>query len=68
MAAGRVETITAEFLPSPARSKDLIARIDAEPRPIRHLVNAAGYFIPKAFLEYTEKDYNGYMDRRRYSF
>jgi NAD(P)-dependent dehydrogenase (short-subunit alcohol dehydrogenase family) len=64
---GRVETITAD-LSEPSAVKDLIARIDAEPRPIRHLVNAAGYFIPKAFLEYTEKDYNGYMDLNRAIF
>lgn len=29
---------------------------------IKYLVNAAGYFNPKAFLEQTECDYSAYMD------
>ena len=42
--------------------KSLIAEIDGETRHINHLVNAAGYVIPRDFFEYTERDYDGYMD------
>ena len=48
--------------------KALIARIDTETRHINRLVNAAGCFIPKTFLEYSEADYNGYMDLNRAFF
>jgi NAD(P)-dependent dehydrogenase (short-subunit alcohol dehydrogenase family) len=61
---GKVETIAADLY-DPAAVKALIARIEKEPRHINHLVNAAGYFIPKPFMEYMESDYNGYMDLNR---
>src|SRR5215472_6695514 len=64
---GKVETITANFYDAGA-VKSLIAKIDGETRHINHLVNAAGYFIPKNFLEYTERDYDGYMDLNRAFF
>jgi NAD(P)-dependent dehydrogenase (short-subunit alcohol dehydrogenase family) len=64
---GKVETITADFYDAGA-VKSLIAKIDGETRHINHLVNAAGYFIPKNFLEYTERDYDGYMDLNRAFF
>ena len=35
---------------------------------IRYLVNAAGYFNPKPFLEHTEDDYDVYMDLNRAMF
>jgi NAD(P)-dependent dehydrogenase (short-subunit alcohol dehydrogenase family) len=61
---GKVETIAADLY-DPAAVKALIARIGKESRHIDHLVNAAGYFIPKPFMEYMESDYNGYMDLNR---
>src|SRR6516164_8143606 len=64
---GKVETIAADFYDAEA-VKSLIAKIDGETRHINHLVNAAGYFIPKNFLEYTERDYDGYMDLNRAFF
>src|SRR5262249_22569194 len=51
---GKVETIAADFYDAGA-VKSLIAKIDGETRHINHLVNAAGYFIPKNFFEYTER-------------
>ena len=63
-AKDRIETIKTDLYDGDA-VKALIARIDAETRHINHLVNAAGYFIPKAFLEHTEADYDGYMDLNR---
>jgi len=64
---GKVETIVADFYDWKS-VKALIARIDIETRHINRLVNAAGYFIPKTFLKYTEADYNGYMDLNRAFF
>src|SRR6516225_2109421 len=64
---GKIETIAADFYDAGA-VKSLIAKIDGETRHVNHLVNAAGYFIPKNFLEYTERDYDGYMDLNRAFF
>ena len=46
---GKVETIAADFYDAEA-VKSLIAKIDGETRHINHLVNAAGYFIPRISL------------------
>lgn len=48
--------------------EEFIKRIDSEQRHIHHLVNAAGYFVPKPFLDYTAADYDGYMDLNRSLF
>ena len=64
---GSVETIAADLYDT-VSVKKLIATLDAEKRHIKHLVNTAGYFIPKAFLEYTERDYDGYLDLNRALF
>ena len=39
----------------------LIQNIGAETRPISFLVNAAGYFNPKSFLDHERSDYQIYM-------
>jgi NAD(P)-dependent dehydrogenase (short-subunit alcohol dehydrogenase family) len=65
--SGTVETIAADLY-DPTAVAAFIARIDEEPRHIAGLVNAAGYFIPKDFLDYTQKDYDGYMDLNRALF
>ena len=39
----------------------LIEDVDKEERPIRSLVNAAGVFAPKPFVEHTRTDYAKYM-------
>jgi len=41
---------------------ELIKNIKNNPTHIKYLVNAAGYFNPKAFLEQDSNDYNTYMD------
>jgi hypothetical protein len=64
---GKVETVATDLYDATA-VKALIGKIDGETRRIAHLVNAAGYFIPKAFLEYTEREYDGYMDLNRALF
>jgi hypothetical protein len=64
---GNVETVTADLYDA-ASLQSLVNHIAAEKRHIKHLVNAAGYFIPKPFLEYTESDYDGYLDLNRAFF
>lgn len=65
--AGEVETIATD-LSDPLAVRALIASIDGEQRPIRHLVNAAGYFFPKPFLDHAEKDYDIYAALNRATF
>lgn len=47
------------------RVNELIAN---EQRHIKYLVNAAGYFNPKSFLEHKEEDYDIYLDLNKASF
>ena len=58
---GAVETIESDLYNSVAVDA-LIARIAEDKRHIQGLVNAAGYFFPKAFLEQSREDYAKYMD------
>jgi NAD(P)-dependent dehydrogenase (short-subunit alcohol dehydrogenase family) len=46
----------------------LCEAIDAQSRHIRYLVNAAGTFRPKAFLDHTEQDYDSYLTLNRSTF
>lgn len=46
----------------------LVKRIDTLSNPIGYLVNAAGYFSPKAFLEHTPDDYDLYHAFNRGTF
>lgn len=46
----------------------LAAKLEAEARHIDQLVNAAGYFFPKPFLEHERKDYDQYLDLNRATF
>ncbi len=47
---------------------DFITQIKKEERHIKYLVNAAGTFSPKPFLEMTGKDYDQYMDLNKAFF
>ena len=47
---------------------DFISHIEQEKRHIKYLVNAAGTFSPKPFLEMTGKDYDQYMDLNKAFF
>lgn len=40
---------------------DLITLIN-DSKNLDYLVNASGIFVPKAFLDHTEEDYNAYLD------
>ena len=64
---GRVETFVVD-LSDDASVDAFVARIDAEPRHIDQLVNAAGVFAPTPFLEHTRADYDRYMDINRGTF
>lgn len=46
----------------------LVAEIDAEDQPIQYLVNAAGTFNPKPFVEHTKADYDSYLDLNKSTF
>lgn len=37
-------------------------------RPINHLVNSAGTFVPKPFVEHTRSDYHKYLDLNEATF
>ena len=45
-----------------------MGRIDGETRHIDRLVNAAGTFAPKPFLDHSGGDYDAYMDLNRGTF
>ncbi|WUR16057.1 SDR family oxidoreductase [[Empedobacter] haloabium] len=59
-AIGHVESITAD-LTSEAGLAALLKEIDANHRDVDLLVNAAGVFFPKPFLEHQDADYDQYM-------
>ncbi len=44
-----------------ASVQELLRTIDQDHGDITHLVNAAGVFFPKPFLEHTDSDYEQYM-------
>ncbi len=64
---GGAETIVAD-LTNPAAVSALVARIEGEEAQIAALVNAAGVFFPKPFLDHTEADYDRYMALNRATF
>ena len=57
---GAVTAITAD-ISEPAGVTQVLKAIRTEHRDIDLLVNAAGVFFPKPFLEHTEADYERYM-------
>lgn len=48
--------------------QSLMARLALEHKDIDLLVNSAGIFYPKAFLEHTPDDYNNFLDLNRAIF
>lgn len=53
---------------SDASVKALIEKINMNEDAIKYLVNAAGYFNPKAFLEQSAQDYDLYHDLNKSTF
>lgn len=46
----------------------VISAIESEQRHIKYLVNAAGYFNPKPFLEHSVEDYDTYLNLNKAAF
>ena len=46
----------------------LILYISEEMKDVKYLINAAGVFSPKAFLDHTKEEYDAYMDLNRAIF
>jgi NAD(P)-dependent dehydrogenase (short-subunit alcohol dehydrogenase family) len=63
----RVATALAD-LARPESLEALLTRLDGEFADVDLLVNAAGVFLPKAFLEHTPADYDLYSDLNRATF
>ncbi len=64
---GQVEIFTADLY----RDEDvsaLITSIDTDARAYGYLVNAAGTFNPKPFLEHTEADYDSYLNLNKATY
>ena len=59
-AVGRVSALTAD-LTSDAGIQAVVQELDAQHPDVDLLVNAAGVFLPKAFLEHGVDDYEQYM-------
>ncbi|AXF26015.1 sugar dehydrogenase [Burkholderia pyrrocinia] len=64
---GEVHALTAD-LSDDAGLAALLAQIDAQHADVDLLVNAAGVFFPKPFLEHQEADYDQYMKLNRATF
>ncbi|WP_299592730.1 SDR family oxidoreductase [uncultured Tateyamaria sp.] len=65
--AGSAETVLVDLY-DPASVDAFVAAIDGETRHIAKLVNAAGVFAPKPYLENTVADYDKYLDMNRAFF
>ena len=65
--AGAVATKCVDLYQSD-QVRQFIAELHAEAKPIRTLVNAAGYFFPMPFLEHKESDYDAYHQLNRSTF
>ena len=53
---------------NPSAVTEFIKEVDACSEPIGYLVNAAGYFKPKPFIEHSEQDYDRYHALNRATF
>lgn len=64
---GHVETLQANLYEQNDVQR-VVAFTENHNRPIKYLVNAAGYFKPTSFLEHEHKDYDAYLDLNRSTF
>src|SRR5262249_9760377 len=46
----------------------LVHHVRDEMKDVKYLINAAGVFSPKAFLEHSSEDYDAYMDLNKATF
>ncbi|PXW37084.1 NAD(P)-dependent dehydrogenase (short-subunit alcohol dehydrogenase family) [Klebsiella oxytoca] len=66
-AYGKVDIIVADLM-TEAGMQQVMTTINAEHRDISLLVNAAGVFFPKPFIEHEMADYDVYMNLNRATF
>ncbi|HJO36427.1 MAG: SDR family oxidoreductase [Pseudomonadota bacterium] len=64
---GEVQTLTADLTDRDA-VRALVERLGAEHADASLLVNAAGLFLPKPFVDCTEADYDPYLELNRAMF
>lgn len=64
---GNVKTIKADLY-SKEGIKTITDFVNSADTKIAYLVNAAGYFSPKAFIEHSQADYDIYMDLNKATF
>ena len=64
---GPVQTVSVDLYDEQQVDK-FIERLKNEPRHIKYMVNAAGSFNPKGFLEHTKSDYDKYLDLNKSFF
>jgi NAD(P)-dependent dehydrogenase (short-subunit alcohol dehydrogenase family) len=62
-----VATIAGD-LNDPAQVESIVQAIERDHADTSMLVNSAGFFIPKSFLEYDLSDYDSYLDINRGTF
>ncbi|MEL7022211.1 MAG: SDR family oxidoreductase [Pseudomonadota bacterium] len=66
-AHGEVEAVATDLYETD-QVEALVHTIETDPRPYRYLVNAAGTFNPKPFLEHTAADYDAYLELNKATF
>jgi len=66
-ALGELDVIQANLY-QPNDVQRIVAFAENHGRPIKYLVNAAGYFSPAPFLEHRQQDYDTYLDLNRATF
>lgn len=66
-ASGPVETLQANLYET-ADVQRIVDFAGNHHRPVKYLVNAAGYFKPTPFIDHTGQDYDTYMDLNRAAF
>ncbi len=65
--AERVQTFSCD-LQDESQVERLVHHVRDEMEDVRHLINAAGIFSPKPFLEHEREDYDAYMAINRATF
>ncbi|MEM1205998.1 MAG: SDR family oxidoreductase [Acidobacteriota bacterium] len=64
---GTVETSSVDLYDEASVDR-FVASLASSEAHVRHLVNSAGYFSPKPFVEHTKEDYDRYHDLNRSTF
>jgi len=66
-ASGKVNTFRCD-LNSNEEVGSLVDHVSNEMKDVKYLINAAGVFSPKSFVEHTGEDYDAYMNLNRATF